>query len=282
MNKTKILLTTLLSTGLLFSSLPSMLAAPVTSYSGPFSSSSQDSTPVLKPLWTAKAEIASANNSYAIHAQTANGILFYPNQNKLLAVNPTSGRSIWSIPAKLNSELAIADGALYFVDQAGSLNKVDTKTGRTLWKNKTGLTNDYGMFTVVISEGKLYISSPQSLRAYDPKSGKQLWKRKSESDISGTIYGVHEGVLIASFVVSGAMTVDQYNGYDPKTGKKLWTLGGSYGPILDVRNGSLYLRDNSLWATQDHSAKLDKYSIKTGQLLSSASSFRRRHADCTE
>ncbi|NGZ74607.1 outer membrane protein assembly factor BamB family protein [Saccharibacillus alkalitolerans] len=260
----------LLAGSLAVSAVPAAYAAPVTSYTGDFMPTSSDTSPVLKPLWTADAKVGLARNIDAFQAKTLGGFVFYPGKDKLSAVDAASGRQKWSIRAKLNSDLVADGNALYYVDRTGSLIKTDAKTGRTVWKNKAGLKSQFGGFSAAMAGGRLYVSGSESLQAFDPATGKRIWKQSSESDLAGTVHGVYDGVLIASFVVSGAITIDQYVGFDPKTGKKLWQLGDSHGPILDVQGGSLYLQNTSQWGNEEnYAAVLDKISLKTGKKVSS-------------
>lgn len=262
MKKTKRAVAFLLSASLAGSLVPAASAAPLASYSNPWiSSASNDAVKPLKTAWTLQTD-----SSDAI---TAGNLIVYSAKGKLRAVNAATGREQWNAAYTKASELAIGENALYFVDVKGRLVGLNTKTGKSLWTAKTGIDPENGQASLALAKGMLYVSGRQTLQAYHPDTGKQIWKQKTESEWSTAVFGVYDGVLVTSAVVSGALTANFYYGYDPKTGKALWTLGGSHGTVLDYRKGHLYLRET--WPMPDitYAAKLDKVNVKTGKIAAS-------------
>jgi len=266
MKMTKRSFSMLLSASLAISVVPAASAAPVTSYTD-FQFSPANLTPVkaLKPAWTIETDLSTAIVS--------GDLVVYPKKDKLYAADAATGRNKWTASFKPASEVTVDSGKLYFVDSKGQLVGLNAKTGKPLWKTKTGLSVDNNGNSTVTSKlggGTLYVSGPMAIQAYNPANGKLLWKQKTESKYWGSqIYGTYDGVLVASTTVSGALTVNYYYGYDPKTGKQLWTLGGNHGPLLDYQKGHLYLRDQFPMNDSDHAILLDKVNVKTGKIAAS-------------
>ncbi|WP_037288541.1 PQQ-binding-like beta-propeller repeat protein [Saccharibacillus sacchari] len=253
----------LISAGLLFSLAPISAAAPATSYVNPIIHSSESETiSELKPVWS----VNTFTSNPGISAVISGNLVVYPAKNNLEAANAATGKKVWTAAFIPASELITGNGTLYFVDSKGMLVGLNAKTGKALWKTKTGFAAQTDGFTAKLVNGTLYIGGPRELQAYNPATGKRLWKQSTESEYGGpSVQGVYDGVLVTSAVVSGALTVDFYNGYDPKTGKELWVLGGSHGPVLHYQKGHIYMREQSLTGNMDHAAILDKVNVKTGK-----------------
>ncbi|OWA37437.1 hypothetical protein B9G55_05120 [Saccharibacillus sp. O16] len=252
----------LLATSLTLSLLPAASASPVTSYSNPWiSSAKNDEVKSLKPAWTLQTD-----NSPAV---ASGNLVVYSVKGKLHAINPATGREQWKASYTAASELTVGENALYFVDPKGQLIGLNAKTGKTLWKAKTGINPENSQASVALANGTLYVGGPETFQAYQPGSGKLLWKQKTDSVFPADVWGIYDGVLVSSAVVSGALTVNTYYGHDPKTGKLLWSLGGSHGRLLDVRKGHLYLRDDFPMIDSQYAARLDQVNIKTGKITSS-------------
>jgi len=132
---------------------------------------------------------------------------------------------------------AIADGALYFIDNDGYAHALRTDNGRKIWSRRIAKLN---ASTPTYNDGRLYIVSlePGQVMALNAKNGKQIWKKslpfRSESSpvvVHKTVYfGCEDGNVYA-------MTA--------KKGKTVWTTGvlGSVKGAPAYDNGTLFVGD---------------------------------------
>ncbi|WP_172193772.1 PQQ-binding-like beta-propeller repeat protein [Saccharibacillus qingshengii] len=271
MPKNARVMTAVISFGLVCSILPSAAASPVVSYTNSaIVSAENENVPALKTLWKTQMDSSPAEGVIRSAARTSGGLVFFPKGGKLYAAAASTGRTRWTANVKPASPVMLSQNTLYVVDAAGMLRALNMQTGRQLWQTQTGFKPQTSTITSSLSAGILYVGGPLALKAYDPATGRQLWKTSTESEYGGpTSYGVYDGILVVSSVVSGALTFDQYKAYNPKTGRNLWTLNSSHGPVLEFRHGLLYLRNTAQWASPNHAAKLDQVEIKTGRIKTS-------------
>ncbi len=173
---------------------------------------------------------------------------------------------------------AVVNGAVYFPDWGGYLNKVDAKTGASIWSHKIsdydGVADGFSRTSPAVSGSTVYIGDQNGghLIAIDTATGKLRWIQQLDSHPLAAITQsptVHRGV-----VYLGVSSKEEFaagnpsyscctfrgsmNAIDAKTGKVLWKTyiipdnGGKTGgysggsvwggtPTLDPTTNTVYI-----------------------------------------
>jgi outer membrane protein assembly factor BamB len=120
----------------------------------------------------------------AVHL--AQGKLFAKTPNTLFALEPESGKTIWSFcpygesGESIYSDPTVSGNRLFIGDRRGYLHCLDTRTGQTLWRTLTNTEkNDDVNTTPVVVSGLVVVGTNANMAAaYDASTGREVWKRK--------------------------------------------------------------------------------------------------------
>ncbi len=172
-----------------------------------------------------------------------------------MALNASSGQTIWSKPLATYWSNAVYDANRIFVlDGNGLLQAFAADaSGKLLWQKQFGRSN----LPPLASAGTLFISDEMGLKALNEVSGAQLWSGGPNSPTA-----IGGGGLYASMI-------GEYMRLDPATGKVVWDdlLGGTnnsgWTPVY--HDGELYVRDPTRSAVVLNAA--------TGALLNSLGAY---------
>jgi hypothetical protein len=134
-----------------------------------------------KLLW--RKEIPTLGGS-AVHL--GQGKLFAKTANTLYALDPATGKTIWSFcPYGDSGESIYSDptpyrNSVYIGDRNGFLHCLDSRTGQTRWKVRTNSAkNDDVNSTPVVVKGLVIVGTNASMAAaYDVKTGSRAWVRR--------------------------------------------------------------------------------------------------------
>jgi len=126
----------------------------------------------------------------AVHL--AEGKLFAKTANTLFALEPETGKTLWSFCPYGDSGESIYSGPMlyrnhvYIGDRRGYLHCLDSQTGHTRWKKRTNRAkNDDVNSTPVVSNGLVIVGTNAKVAvAYDPKTGKRIWTRRLDGPSS--------------------------------------------------------------------------------------------------
>jgi hypothetical protein len=134
-----------------------------------------------KLLW--RKEIARLGGS-AVHL--GQGRLFAKTAHTLYALEPATGKTIWSFcpygdsGESIYSDPTIYRSSLYIGDRRGFLHCLDSRTGQTRWKVRTSSAKNCDVnSTPVVVKGLVIVGTNASMAAaYDVKTGRRAWVRR--------------------------------------------------------------------------------------------------------
>jgi len=129
-------------------------------------------------------------------------------QGRLVAVNRSTGRGIWSIDESTHTDLAAGNGHIYLVNADGFIRAYDAISGELVWENdqllrrRLGAPQTFGNYLAVGDfEGYLHI--------FDQSSGEFVARRKVDSEglrapmqsADGVLYVQGNGAELEAIVV---------------------------------------------------------------------------------
>jgi len=129
-------------------------------------------------------------------------------QGRLVAVNRSTGRGIWSIDESTHTDLAAGNGHIYLVNADGFVRAYDAISGELVWENdqllrrRLGAPQTFGNYLAVGDfEGYLHI--------FDQSSGEFVARRKVDSEglrapmqsADGVLYVQGNGAELEAIVV---------------------------------------------------------------------------------
>ncbi|TAK90932.1 MAG: outer membrane protein assembly factor BamB [Burkholderiaceae bacterium] len=139
-------------------------------------------------------------------------------------------KQAWSVSVgsagKFSFQPAISDGVVYTAATDGTLNKIDLKSGRILWRvqAKTKLSAGVGSDGHILAVG----TSDGVVLAFDAADGKLRWQAQTSSEIISPPAVNGELVLVRS--VDGRVSA-----FDAGSGKARW-ISQRPLPVLTLRN----------------------------------------------
>jgi outer membrane protein assembly factor BamB len=162
----------------------------------------------------------------------------------IYAFNADNGRVIWDYSAafSLVTNLAVADGKVYFGEQTGwengSIVALDAANGKLIWATP----GDIFYSTPVTEKDRVFINSDHSVLALDSVNGKILWNYTASDTIVSP-------PVVANGVLYVAANDASFYAINTEDGSKLWSYETndariSYDSTGNVVNGVLYLPSN--------------------------------------
>ncbi|WP_339187529.1 PQQ-binding-like beta-propeller repeat protein [Paenibacillus sp. FSL R5-0490] len=236
--------------------------------------------PELKPSWTAKVDnYLNMNETYVgVNAIAEEGKVFTFAGSKLIALDATIGKRLWTYGKDLTPYITYQSGILYGLTIDHKPYALNAKTGKAKWQSGTSTWIDtYNRTEALIpTVDTLYVIKGSTTFALDIQSGKLRWEADEPlGEGNGTEYlRESNGVVLRTFFVQGALTSLQLNAYDKKTGKKLWGHFGQ-GEAIQIKDGLVYSADyySSILENDESSPerkwKVNVYNLKTGVLKGS-------------
>ena len=180
----------------------------------------------LSLLWRHTTLAAPNNPASALYA---GGSVYFVSGGSVYAIRAADGVSVWQYPADgkktslFSATPALADGFLYVTDDSGNVVKLDTATGKQIWK----VTLDGALRSApVVSGGVVYFGSGNShCYALSAATGQTIW------DVATN------GAVLTSPVVTGGLvdftssdnTVYSLSG---RTGRKAWSVPFDADPSI--------------------------------------------------
>ncbi|OQP40771.1 hypothetical protein A4H97_14225 [Niastella yeongjuensis] len=151
--------------------------------------------------------------------------VFLVSDRKLLAVNATTGNSIWQSTASysLLTSATYAAGRLYACDLNGLLVCFNSSNGQVLWTYKSATT--YVKFDAipVVDNNKVFVSfiDNGAIDAVDATSGQNIWTATNKYSIGCKRVLATQGVVVFNSGANGQVTA-----LDENTGNIKWTKNG--------------------------------------------------------
>jgi outer membrane protein assembly factor BamB len=120
----------------------------------------------------------------AVHA--ANGTLFAQTPTSLYALEPATGKTVWSFcpdgesGETMYSAPSVHQNSVFIGDRCSYLYCLDFKTGETLWKQRTSeAANGDLNSTPLVTKGMVVVGTNAKMAAaYDAKTGNRIWLRE--------------------------------------------------------------------------------------------------------
>lgn len=120
----------------------------------------------------------------AVHL--AQGRLFAKTANTLYAIEPKTGKTIWSFcpygdsGESIYSEPTIYRNSLFMGDRRGYLHCLNSQTGKTRWKQLTNRAKNCDLnSTPIVVNGLVIVGTNANIAvAYDARTGKRVWARR--------------------------------------------------------------------------------------------------------
>ncbi|WP_339265397.1 PQQ-binding-like beta-propeller repeat protein [Paenibacillus sp. FSL W8-0187] len=237
--------------------------------------------PEVKPSWTVKVDNyldMDDENYLGRQAIAEDGKVFAFTGKKLIAIDASTGKRLWSYGKDLKPYVVFHNGVIYGLSGDQMPYALNAKTGKLKWQSNTSIYMDTRLRTEVLvpTVDTLYAIKGSSTFAFDAATGKLRWKTNEPSgEGHGTDYLQEaDGVILRTFYIQGALTSLQLTAYDKKTGKKLWDHFGQ-GEALQIKNGLVYSVDYYSPLLTDYQSLPDRkvivnvYNLKTGVKKSS-------------
>lgn len=167
-------------------------------------------------------------------------VLFGFSDGSLVALNRTSGSSLWEVNINRNKRFRDVDSApildgdtIYVSSYDGALYALNKTDGRTLWSVDEG-----GYDEVLVQGNTVFFSSTSGkTMALDKASGKLIWSRDNPNG-SATAPVIYKGVLIVG-EMEGALRF-----FDARTGEPLGEFEPGRGVTskasVDPKSGEIY------------------------------------------
>ncbi|QJC50892.1 PQQ-binding-like beta-propeller repeat protein [Paenibacillus albicereus] len=239
--------------GSILSAVPVQAETP--SLSVPGYAPAERTAPLVKPLWTASIDVPGADGFfYEGNAAAQNGIVYAISGSKLVARSAVDGKILFSYGEDLRPFVKLASDLAFVVHKDGRIAALSASTGKRKWISQAGMQADGG--TPFIGKDRIYALNDNGLTALRASDGKRLWTDVKELMGTGPYsLSEHDGVLLLTYVVSGAITFTQLNAVDMATGKLLWKAHGTGAPLL-VQDGLVYtVKEMWMLADMDRTPK---------------------------
>ncbi|WP_164763094.1 outer membrane protein assembly factor BamB family protein [Paenibacillus humicus] len=248
-------------------SAPASAEAPV--LSAPGYAPAALNAPLAKPLWTAPIDKPGPQGFlYATNAVAEKGNVYSVMGGKLLARSAESGKEKFRYGTGLRPFVVYEGSSVYVVQRDGKIAALNAATGKLKWTSSAG-GQEEGR-TPIVRGDTVYATTGNVVTAFRASDGKKLWKQ-TEKSASYAPYEIqeHDGVVLMSYVVSGAITSIQLDAVDKGTGKLLWKAD-STSSLLDVKDGKVYavkdgLPNADLDATPNRVFKVSVLDLRTGK-----------------
>jgi alcohol dehydrogenase (cytochrome c) len=202
-----------------------------------FSSLTRINRKTVKRLVPAWAYSMTNNLGEEAQALVKDNVIYLTDHDKTVAVDALTGKEIWKVMVEYPPETtrviccgivnrggALFDGKFYRTTLDAHVTALDTKTGKEVWRAKSGDPNEGYSMTVapLIVDGVVIVGVSGAefgvrgyLEGYDALTGERLWRR----------YTVP---------VPGEPGAETWAGDSMKTGGGSTWLTGSYDPELDL------------------------------------------------
>jgi outer membrane protein assembly factor BamB len=170
--------------------------------------------------------------------QLAQRKLFAKTANTLFALEPETGRTIWSFcpygesGETIYSSPTIYRNSVFIGDRRGYLHCLDCQNGETRWKVRTNKAKNGDLNTTpIIVKGLVIVGTNAKMAAaYDVKTGKRKWIRKLDGpSVLGPL--LHRGLIVT--------ITDSIYLMKPGTGRVVRRFSWKAGKVAEVESTSL-------------------------------------------
>jgi len=226
----------------------------------------QVEAPVLKPIWSTSVSVETSGvRKVTALAENGKVFLLQPNR-KLAALQAATGQKLWEFGSGLAPLFTYSNQIIYGMTTSGSLYAV-SESGNKLWTAALSLPEAESLQRIGTD---LYVTQKEKLYVVDAATGKLKWKIAEDSNIyTGlTDIAASDGVVIRSYISSGAISTGAIIAYEAQTGRKLWAHSRQSMPLA-IQAGLLYSITDTVMLDEDpvnRNVKVSVFNLRTGEL----------------
>ncbi|MGO4547221.1 PQQ-binding-like beta-propeller repeat protein [Paenibacillus sp. 2TAB23] len=234
-------------------------------------------TPFVQPSWSVKVD-----NWYSFYTSsdlitTAEGKVFTFRDQKLIALNAQTGKTIWTFNDHVYSLFVYHEGVIYGNLIGGDLFALSASSGKKLWQSSVKIERPNA---IEAFGDTLYALIDNYTFAVHVKTGKQLWVNSGSQDTTEPkeAYYTSSGMMDAGDILLRAITLNeptqttrQLHAIDKKTGKTLWNMNNQDAPFK-IEGGlaySIIYNNQPIVDDAERSITVNVINVKTGQIKGS-------------
>ncbi|CAM4489638.1 PQQ-binding-like beta-propeller repeat protein [Paenibacillus endophyticus] len=234
-------------------------------------------TPFVQSTWTTKIDNGYGYNSSFNLTTTAEGKVFTLRDQKLIALNAQTGKTIWTVKDHMYSMIFYHDGVIYGNLIGGGLFALSASSGKKLWQSSVMIEK---INTMEVFGDTLFALIDNYTFAFHVKTGKQLWvntgsqvatQPKEAYYTSSGIMDAGDIALRAILLNEPTQTTRQLHAIEKKTGKTLWSMNNQDAPFK-IEGGLAYsIKHNNQPIVDDaeRSMTVTVINVKTGEIKGS-------------
>lgn len=231
-------------------------------------------TPFVQPAWSAKVDNWYSYYTSADLTTTAEGKVFTFRDQKLIALNAQTGKTLWTFNEHVYSMFVYRDGVIYGNLIGGGLFALSASSGKKLWQSSVLIERPNA---IEVFGDTLYALIDNYTFAVHVKTGKQLWvntgsqvstEPKEGYYTSSGIMDAGDIVLRAILLNEPTQTTRQLHAIEKITGKTLWSMNNQDAP-LKIEGGLAYsIKHNNQPIVDDaeRSVTVTVINVKTGEI----------------
>jgi outer membrane protein assembly factor BamB len=136
----------------------------------------------------------------------ADGVVYAHNLHRLHAIEPSSGRPLWTWQPPGNDEEylhaspVVSGGRLFIGDQVGRLWCLDSESGEPLWNREPAPAGGPINSTAIVANSHVMVTTNTGLAvAYDVRKGQETWRQRLDGPASSELLRFKSFIAVRTF-----------------------------------------------------------------------------------